>query len=260
MKKFLLLSFFTFAFSVHAYDFSEADALFDARNGSLDGVAEARRMYKDAMHEVSCEELVHAVERFGALSLFEGGLVLPESEKTRRANIFENCRNVVEKISPDNLGKEHPAYYYWKSTCFGLWAQSANEMDALPLIGDFKRTLHAGIKLKDSKKYENGGIYRVAAAAYMASEKLALFGMYDLKLAYKLASAAVKLGPEHASAKVIKSKVLAKLGKNDDAKELLENVIDTLEEQVRTGSLDPKTGPEDVFVLKMAKEMLAEMN
>lgn len=260
MKKFILLISSLLGLSVFAHDYSEADTLFDARSPSLEGVAHAKKLYVEGIKKSTGEERIHGVEGYAQLAFYEGGLVLSKDEanKSKQKKIFSNCRKVVETISPRRLGEEHPAYYYWKSTCLGMYLHSIDQMEAINHLGDFKKTISAGLKLRESRAYENGGMFRVAAATYMANEMLAMFGLYDLNKSLKLANAAMKLGPHVAGGKLLKAKVLIKLNQDDAAEDILEELVDSLEEAVKNNSLDPKTGPEDLFVLKMAKELLEE--
>lgn len=257
MKYLALSAMWMLALSASAFDYSEADALFDARSPTLEGVAQAKKLYVSAVKQTKGDERVHAAERYAQLAFYEGALVLEKGNEDKQTKIFGNCQKVVETISPRNLGEKHPAYYYWKSTCLGMYLRSIDQMDAINYIGDFKNLIVAGLKLRESRTYENGGMFRVASAAYMANEMLAMFGLYDLRKALQYADAAMKLGPQVAGGKLLKAKVLHKLNRDSQADGILEDLVQELEAAVENNSLDPKSGPEDLFVLKMAKEMLA---
>ena len=211
MKNFKLLVLVTLAlsaFSVQAYDFSKADELYEQRDPSLKTVSEARALYNAALKHVEGDELVYAVERLGRLAYYEGDLITTSEETEKRVAIFGRCMKVTELIRPDRLGYEHPAYYYWKTTCFGFWGKAAGELEAMGQLGDFKDALRAGVRLKASKKYAGGGIFRDAGATYSKSKAMKLLGLYDLDKAWKLINFAIKTGPEYYSVYLIKAEIL----------------------------------------------------
>ena len=256
--KYLIVSLMILVgFGLQAGNLEKGLELFAQRDPELENVKEARTFLVRAIKEESGDRLVEAVDKDAHLAFYEGALVTPEEDLDTRNGIFSKCRRAVEKISPDRLGEEAPAYYYWKATCFGLWAQTVDDMEALPHITDFKQTLRDGMKLKASRTYAGGGIYRVAAAAYVASEKLEMVGLYDVKKAFKLARVAIKLGPEQSGAYLIKAEVLRKMGKDSEANEVLTTLIADLENKIASGTLNPATGPDDKLVLVFAQKMLA---
>ena len=261
MKRVLLFTLFSLVGSMGlmAHDFSVADGFFDRRDGSVANIERAMKEYRRALPRVRGDELVHAVSRLAHLAYYHGDLLLPSEATEQRVEIFSQCQEDVEKISPENLGTKHPAFYYWKATCWGLWGQAAGQWKALPKIGEFKDALKEGVALEESKSYHGGGIYRVTAATYVKSKMMALLGLYNPKKAWKFVNYAVKLGPHHYGVYLIKAEILAELGKVDKAKEVLRKLQALLQDKVNTGTLSKETGPEDKITLRRAGDMLRSL-
>lgn len=256
-KSLMILAIGLITTAAQAYDFSEANAHFEKRENSFENVQKAMDLYSKAKNRVRGEELVYAVEQLGRLAYYWGDMVLDE-DSPERLSIFTKCMDDVEAISPDNLGSKHPAYYYWKATCFGFWGKAAGQWDALPKIGEFKDALVAGIKLDASKTYEGGGIYRVAGATYIKSKKMALLGLYDPVKAWKLTNYAISKGPEFYSVYLIKAEILKEQGKTDEAQKLLEQLRDLLQRKLDKGELEGGNGPENKVYLERSKKLLKQ--
>lgn len=261
MKKIFLLALISLAGAINlaAYDFTVADSFFDRRDNSVPNINRAMKEYQAALPSVRGDELVHAVSKLAHLAYYHGDLLLPSNAKEQRVEIFSQCMKDVERINPENLGKKHPAYFYWKATCWGLWGQAAGQWKALPKIGEFKDALREGVALKESKQYHGGGIYRVAAATYVKSKMMALLGLYNPEKAWKFVNYAVKLGPHHYGVYLIKAEILAELGKVDMAKDVLQKLRALLENKIKTGTLNQDTAAEDKVTLRRAGDLLGKL-
>lgn len=261
MKKLLFLSFLTLVGSLNlaAYNFTDADNFFEQRDNSVPNIKRAMKEYRRALPRVRGDELVHAVSKLAHLAYYHGDLLLPSDALDQRVEIFSQCMKDVERISPENLGKKHPAFFYWKATCWGLWGQAAGQWKALPKIGEFKDALREGVALKESKGYHGGGIYRVAAATYVKSKMMALLGLYNPKKAWKFVNYAVKLGPHHYGVYLIKAEILVELGKVDKAKDVLRKLRALLQSKINTGTLNKDTAAEDKITLRRAGDMLQKL-
>src|SRR5258706_4418025 len=111
MKKFFTL-IWLFALPLSAgFDFSVADSLFAERENNPSKITEARAIYRRALNEAKGDDLVRAMDYLGKLAYYEGDLLTAENNHDKRVQIFQQCQDDVEKISPQKLGKEVDAYY-----------------------------------------------------------------------------------------------------------------------------------------------------
>lgn len=250
----LALALSAFSVNTWAFDFSQADAAYAAREDNLGNIATARAIYQQALTGTQGDELIHAADQLGRLAYYEGDLLTDEGDHDRRIDIFQQCQDDIEAISPDKIGKEVPAYYYWKAACTALWGKSASKFSVLGRVGALKDAMQKGLALDPN--YAGGGMHRVIAAVYIKSKIMSFLGLYDPAKALEHVNNAIRLGPEYYNAYLVKAEVMKELGESDAGLEFLTNKKRELERRVRNKTLPAGLEPESKAILKqMTKAM-----
>lgn len=261
MKRFLLLFgiFGLFSLSASAaVDFSAADALFAQREGNLENIRNARSLYRSALDTGQGQELVHAMEQLGKLAYYEGELLTAADNHDRRVEIFQQCQDDVEKISPAKIGREVPTYYYWKAACIALWGKSASSFRVPGRLGTLEEAMIKGLALDPS--YEGGGMHRVIGTVYLKSKTLrwipGLSRFYDVDKALQHIDMAVKIGPQYYAAWLTKAEVLKELGRGEEGLLLLQSKKRELEMLRRNNTLPTGLEPESKIILRQMSEAM----
>lgn len=242
-----------------AFDFTEADRLFDARENNLQNIADARAIYQKALLEAKGEELIHAVDHLGKLAYYEGELLTDEGDSKKRVAIFSQCQNDVDTISPAKLGEENPVYYYWRSACTALWGKSANSFSVLGHLSELKRLMQRGMEV--APDYAGGGMLRVVAGVYIGSKMLrfipGLSDLYNPSKALEYVNKALMMSNDYYNAPIVKAEAMRALGEKDAATVYLKDKKQELEKRVRTNNLPKGLEPESRKHLEQMNKLLA---
>ncbi len=210
----LFLWALSFAFYSNAADFSKADEFYAKRENNLEAIHEAMAIYRDILNQSEdLETKIRALTFVGRLAFYEGELLTPGDNSDRRMEIFAALQTDAEQAGSS----------YWKALALGLWCRSAGVAAAWWYLGDLKDALNKA--LLEEAHVEEGGIYRILAGLYSANSALSIYELYDLDLALQYANQAVTLAPHRLDALLVKSYVLNKSGKTDEAAALLQESI-----------------------------------
>ena len=241
-----------FAVSGYAYDFSRADSLFESRENNLQAISQARSLYQQALKNASGkDDLIYAVDHLGKLAFYEGELLTPESNSSKRVEIFLQCQEDVKSIHPDKVGKTG-AYYYWNAACLGLWVKSASSFSALWRLSEVKAAF--GALLENATDYASGGGYRILGGVG-AKSQARVFGLYDPAKALEYINKAIELGPQYYNVYIIKAEVLNVLGRSSEAKQLLLSTKQDLEAKAARGQLPQGLEAESKVFLKQLQDL-----
>lgn len=244
--------------SAFAVDFGAADALFSQRENSLTNIAQARTIYQQALRQSSGDDLVYAADHLGKLAYYEGELLTDPKNHSRRVEIFQQCQDDMESISPAKLGKKVPAYFYWKATCTALWAKSASSFSVPGRVGALESAMDEGAKLDGS--FAGGGIYRVMGSVYLKSKMLSwipgLGRFYDPAKALDCIEKAIGFGPQYYNAYLVKAEILKELGRGDEGLQLLQEKKRELDGLARRNSLPAGLEPESKMILRQMSDLM----
>lgn len=240
---------FILTFQAMAYDFSQADALFKAREDNPKAIFGARAGYQQALKEAQGSEKIYAAEQLGKLAYYEGHLLMAENDHASRIQVFSQCMQDMDAIRPDEVG-ESGAYYYYKSMCLALWGKSASKFSVVPRISELKSLLARGSELFSD--YYSGGMHRVRASVYIKSKLLSVFGLYDPQTALSEAEVAIQKGPEFYNAYFLKAEAMAALGQREPAIRLLNDKIREIQEKISKHQLPLGLEAETKGMLKEA--------
>jgi tetratricopeptide (TPR) repeat protein len=210
----LFLWVLSFAFYCHAADFSKADELYAKRENNLDAIHEAMAIYRDILNQSQEPELrMRAMTFLGRLAFYEGELLTPTDDTGRRMEIFAALQTDAEQVGSA----------FWRALALGLWCRSAGVAAAWWYLGDLKEALNRA--LIEEPNVEEGGIYRILAGLYSASSALSIYDLYNLDLALQYANQAATIAPHRLEVHLLKSYVLHKLGRTEEAADLMRKSI-----------------------------------
>ena len=271
---------------------SDADALYAARDSGRDKISAARAKYSDILGSATSKaDKIRAVSQLARLTVYEGEMTLPKDDVDGRKAIFGSCfcakasvitnptpranceaPGFMEAISPAAIGEEHPAYYYFKSICEAYWGEVAGPMEKLAYAQWLKADLAKGITL--DTRFEGGGILRVASGVY-SNPKAAPVQMYDPDRALLWANQAVASqaypgdpsdGTQYYENLEAKVKVLMQLASdrpNSDFKQQAMNVatstLSEMDERFALDDLPAGRAPEFRYAYTRTKEFYKEL-
>lgn len=247
--------------SAFAFDFTEADGLFNRREEGINTINSARQAYIAAAPSVQGPELIYAIEQVARLDAY-AALSIPKSQITSRKPILENCLRDVEKMSPSAVG-ETPHYYYWKSICQSLWAEADGVMSSLRRAKDVFEWLDTGRAIDAT--YEAGGFDRIAGGLYLRLPAINPFGpggSVEKALSHLEASLNAPAyggsktpdtdtGDYHFTTHYYYAETLIKAERRDEAITFIDQAIARIE----SGDLPVGREPETRLVLQRLKEL-----
>ena len=250
-----------------ADQWADADALFNAREGSRDNMAQARAKYLAILDSATTNaDKIRAVSQLGRLAIYDGEMTLPKTDIVNRKLVFSDCWNgFVEKIAPAVVG-ENPNYYYFKGVCLAYWGEAAGPLASLPYVPTL-RDMISKAKAADTR-FEGGGAFRLSAGVY-SNPAARPVGLYSPNQAVTDAEAAVQLsaypgdpssGAEYYDNWRGMALCYDEAGRKDDAKAVLEDKIAELQDLVASGSLPAGRGPEAKWNLDQMQQHLTRLN
>jgi tetratricopeptide (TPR) repeat protein len=248
-------------FGVHAlaFDFTEADKFFAQRENSSANIAKARAIYQRALTQADTQERVYAMGQLGKLAYYEGDLMTPEDEHSRRVSIFQKCQDDVDAISPSKIGRDTGTYHYWRATCIALWGKSASRLSVPFRAGNMRDSMAKGLSV--DKTYEGGGTYRLMGAVYVKSKALSylpgLGDLYNPSKALEYIDEAIRIGPEYHNAYLYRAEVLKELGRKDEGRSYLIAKKNKLAALVSARTLPQGLEPESKLILRQMESALA---
>lgn len=197
MKAFLVSSLLLVSSAhMNAQTFDEADALFDQREGNEAVTIEAREAYLAIANSgVTGSDLIRAVVGASRTYVYQGEALVETKEGAdyyKRRDIFGECRETIEMISPEAIGSGVRQYYYFKAACMAYYAQVSGTLENLGLVGPLQETLDVGLTVPGGDTYEGGGLKRVKAAVQSNPKTKPIpGGYYNPELALELINEAI---------------------------------------------------------------------
>lgn len=259
---------------------SDADAAYAQRENNPAKIAEARAKYQQLAQTTRGDDLVYVVSQLGRLAYYEGEMLTPKDNKDVRREIFSACwcasPNVVmgcredgfiEKISPANLGRKHPAYYYFKGLCTGYWGEASSLADRARFVGVLKDMLREGPAADVDQRFDGGAIDRLAAGIHSNPEANSV-GLFDPATAIAEAQRALQRenfpGDPNAGADYYDNwrslaVALERADNKPEAVEVLRDAISQIEERTAQGRLPATREPETRWLLQQMKDQLARL-
>ncbi|MCB2186092.1 MAG: TRAP transporter TatT component family protein [Deltaproteobacteria bacterium] len=141
-----------------------------------------------------------------------------KAPKDQKEAIFQKGVDAAKKAVAINP-KSVPGHF-WLGVCYGVYGNAKGIMSSLSLVDPIKEEMETVLKLDPN--YEGGGPQRVLGRLYFKLPGL-MGGDNDKAVAYL--QEAIKLGPTRWLNQLYLAEVYADLGKKDEAKALLEQVI-----------------------------------
>ena len=263
---------------------ADADTAFADRLNDREAIAEARTLYKEILETATGPDALRAASQLGRLAIYEGEMLLPKSASEERMEIFSDCwcrdprvsglivpegdcrePGFVDAISPENLGEEHPAYYYFHGVCMAYWGEQASLRQKLAFTSWITWSIDEG--QQTDTRFDGGGIHRLTAGVY-SNPQADLLGIYQPEYAleeiYKaLRSEAYPGDPSNGASYYDNWKglieVLMELDRNDEAIEALEEALPELQELIEEDELPAGRGPEAIYNYKSMKKFYEEL-
>ncbi len=253
--------------SVFANDanLKEANSLFAKRGESHKNVKEAKKLYlnivKEKKEKMDTRKL--ALDRFARLAVFEGHIAKEKFGVTDSdsVKIFEECIEATSQLKPKGKEDPSPEYAYWRAMCIGLWG--ANESN--PVMFGYHLTrldeMYSLIKqnAESQTEFDGYGWNRFRAGMYIRSKFLRLVNLYDPKASLILIDTVLANKCDNYMSYILKAEAQIELGRNDEAKETLNEGIAGLKKRTAEDSVEMLYAAENVFFLVHMEEMLAKM-
>lgn len=227
--------------SAYANDtaFKTADDLFADRENNIESTREARSAYLAIAENAEGAELVRAVVGAARAMIYEGEALTgrdSDEDVEARRDIFRTCyKDVMPLISPDALGFESPAHYYFTASCMAYYAEVSGTLENLRNISALNDALADGLAAEGGELYEGGGLKRVKAAVKSNPKAKPIpGGLYDPEEALKLIDEAIAgeaypgnfAGEAYCDNYRRKVNVLAELERTEEAKTVGEETIE----------------------------------
>ena len=253
--------------------FKNADDLFAVREGNVENTQAARAKYLEiADSGVKGADLVRAVVGAARTIIYEGEALNGMTEKAdteRRRELFKMCFDeVMPRISPDKLGYESPAHYYFTASCMAYYAQVSGTLENLKNVKRLNDTLAAGMAVQGGDVYEGGGLGRVQAAVKSNPKAKPIpGGLYNPELALELINTSIEspaypgnfegaLFCENFRRKV---DVLAELQRNDEGKSTGEQAIEEFNFLLELGEIPALLEAETKHCISKIEEKVATL-
>jgi len=262
----LASSLLTFSTVSIAYDFAAEDKLFDNRESGDVAINEARSAYEALLPKLIGTDLVYAVEQIARLDVYTIQRI-PMSRARQRLPALEHCVETVARIAPSAVG-ETPHYYYWHVTCLALWCEANGIMQSLTRAPELVEGIEAGLRL--DRTYEGGGFDRAAGSVYSKLPEWNPLGgptgdiekslhHFQKSLRSPAYSGAkhpkTETGNYHFPTHYYYAQALIKDHRDDEAREVLEEAIERIDE----GDLPVGREPETRLVYQLMKTLLDDM-
>lgn len=277
LSRFIVSSFITLlAFHAAAWtsggSLSEAEALFERRGEGRATVHMALSEFRNLLPSAQGQDLIHIVHRISALDVFEGEYLLRDDNRSERNPIFGDCREVIERISGMPEGAD--IYHYMKLMCSALWVESATPLQLIGIGSYFKNYFNTFVtndmnlrpELDADPRLGGGGIYRTIAG--IAADPMSnmvhpalpsidkAMEMIELALASPNYPDSDFAGADMYSNHRSKAEILNRMGRNAEARELLEASIAEIQELAASGDLRPGIEPETLGEITKMREIL----
>jgi tetratricopeptide (TPR) repeat protein len=240
MKKlFLLAMMFALPAMVRAAQqapIPRADELFAARDNG-DNLRQATTlMEQQAAHEASNYE---AWWRLARLKYY---LADREKDTTKKSKLLQQGIEAAKKAVA--LDDKRVEGHFWFAANEGEYADMKGALQSLNMVKTIRKEFEAALAINPS--YENGAIY--SALGQIDLNLPRLLGGSDRRGIERLEEG-IKVGPNNAELAVTLAEVYGKKGRKDEARKLLESVIN--------GS-DPARSPSELAELKAKARALLE--
>jgi len=260
-----------------AASFEQADALFARRGEGRALIEQARAEYKRQLQNASPEHTVYAVEQLGKLAYYEGELVLPggDGPDAARAAVFQDCRDFVENIA--QIDSARTEYHYWKLLCTAFWVRHASRMAALFQVGQIRSYFDSVVgddlelrpELALDSRYMGGGLLRVMAGILRDDLSSMLRSSLPdreqgLALIERALASPAFPGDVHAGDMWYvnfrgRGDLLIRLGRSDEAREVLTSAIAEIEDLQSAGELPQGLEPETMGEMNVMRNLLGSL-
>jgi hypothetical protein len=259
-----------FAQGNNAGKFAAADALFAARNSTVESIVAARDAYKAIVAGGAKDaELVRAVEGIARTYLYQGEILTPkdtaEQKKARKA-IFNECWDkALEPISPKKLGSSTPVYFYWKASCMAHEAEVSTTLERLLNLPTLLDTFSKGLETSGGDVYEGGGLKRVKAVVKGNVEAKGLpGGLYNPEESLKLVEESINAEAYPGNVEGFlfcenfyrKATILQTLGRDAEAKELAGTTVTEFNQYLADGLIPEMIRVETSYCVQQVQGLI----
>ena len=266
MKKLILICLGLLSFELRAFDFQEADSLFEKREQDTSSILRSRMLYEQALPSVSGHEYFYAVEQILRLDVYDA-LRIPDLKKTERQAPLERCLKAAEKLNPGQLKAENPHYYYWRTICTSYLVELLGTYEVFRKATQLFESAEKGLKIDDS--YEGGGFHRILGCLYLKIPSINPVGRAgNVHKAIEhfeksLNSGAYRDSPHpetdqgdyHFSTHYYYASALLEAGRKSEAK----GIVDSTIERIESEDLPKGREPEARLALKWMVELRAKI-
>lgn len=260
---------------VSGINLADAEELFQRRGEGRETVHLALAAYRKLLNGAKGAELVHVVHRIASLDVFEGEFLLRDDNKPERNPIFGECRDVIERIA--DVPEASDIYHYIKIMCSALWVESATPLQLIGVGSYFKQYFNTFVtsemnlrpELDADPRIQGGGIFRtIAGIAADPMSNMVHPALPSLDKAMEMIELAIASpgypgdgysGAEMYSNYRCKAEILIRMGRQQEARALLERSIAEIEERADDGELPEGIEPETTGEIAKMHEILGRL-
>lgn len=256
--------------TVSAEKFAKADALFAARDSSVESIMAARSAYNEIISSGAKDnDLVRAVEGLARTYLYQGEILVGKSsdaEKKQRKAIFAECWNkALDPINPKKFATATPVYYYWKASCMAHDAEVSSTLERLLNLPTLLDTFSKGLETSGGDIYEGGGLKRVKAVVKGNVEAKGLpGGLYNPEESLKLIDEAIasEAYPNNVEGFLFcenfyrRATVLQTLERKDEAKTVATTLLTDFASYMTDGLIPEYLRAETTHCMNQTQELL----
>jgi hypothetical protein len=242
--------------------FGSAEALFMRRGETFISLPELRKQFVSLAEKAeNNQKLIYSVDRYARLASFEGDLKAGRNAM----EIYDECLKMTELIAPAKIGLKTAEYYYWRSSCLGLWIADASKRFSIiwnfPLVLSRLDEMLAliGEGEKDFASFEDNGFARLKAAILIRGEFLKRRGLYDPMKAIELINNSIVYSCYSNFSYILKAEAYLKLNNKEQAKLVLSEAIKQLDNTADDKKINNIVSPENHIFLERMRAMLKTM-
>lgn len=257
----------------YAADFTKADELYAAREGSVANTVAAREAYEAIISNgAEGADLERAAIGIMRTLIYEGEALTgreSDADVEKRRALFKECADETsDLISPDALGYTTPTHYYFKASCMAYYAEVSGTLENLTNAPRLLSALSKGLETKGGDTYEGGGLKRVKAAVKSNSKAKPIpGGLYNPEEALTLIDESInaKAYPGNYDGLMFcenyrrKINVLTELNRVQDAVVVAESTLEDFAFYLELGEVPNSLVPETKHCLTVVEGLKANL-
>lgn len=242
---------------------AQANKLFAMREQGVNLISTAKSLYLEVISSGSdaLADRQEAMDKFARLSIYQGEIKKSafRISDDQALEIFKECIEATNFLSPDAINVETPQYYYWRASCIGLWASNLGKAQFIhkknrKRLDELQDLVETG--LTKFRPFDGYGFNRIKVGILVRSKILKAAGLYNPILALELIEEAIKNSPQVYVNYLLKAEVLLELKEAQEARVTLIRVLAVLDKAIHDNTVPLEIEPEAKVFLTRIKDTL----